>query len=60
MHASRCDIACCCRLCCRWVSNNNLNLTCKQQQADTASISEPPLSALHPMTLRSYYNKVSG
>jgi hypothetical protein len=40
------------------VSNNNLNLTCKQQQADTASTSEPPLSALHPITMRSYY-KVS-
>jgi hypothetical protein len=37
------------------VDNNNINLLCKQQQADTSCTTQAPLSALHPHPLRSFY-----
>lgn len=57
--ASLHDVACCScvHVPRRFVSNNNSSTARKQQE--TACSAEPPLSALHPITLRSYY-KVRG
>lgn len=39
----------------RFVHNNNPNITCSLAAGEAACSMDPPLSALHPITLRSYY-----